>query len=47
MITADLVILQEGKVRAKLAKILAGVKDVIYERSSATTKSIQEVCTRV
>ncbi|KAJ0095296.1 hypothetical protein Patl1_16928 [Pistacia atlantica] len=32
----------EGKVRAKLAKILAGYDDVYYERSSATTTSIKE-----
>ncbi|KAK0574594.1 hypothetical protein LWI29_025911 [Acer saccharum] len=32
----------EGKVRAKLAKILVGYNDVLYERSLATTKSIQE-----
>ncbi|XP_031268000.1 probable arabinosyltransferase ARAD1 isoform X1 [Pistacia vera] len=32
----------EGKVRAKLAKILTGYDDVYYERSSATTTSIKE-----
>lgn len=36
--------LQEGKVRAKLAKILTGYDDVHYERSAPTTKSIKEVC---
>lgn len=32
----------EGKVRAKLAKILNGYDDVHYERSAPTTKSIKE-----
>lgn len=32
----------EGKVRAKLAKILTGYDDVHYERSAPTTKSIKE-----
>lgn len=36
--------LQEGKVRAKLAKLLASYDDVRYERSVATTKGIKEVC---
>ncbi|KAJ4849062.1 hypothetical protein Tsubulata_037807 [Turnera subulata] len=31
----------EGKVRAKLTKILAGYDDVVYERSSPTTETIQ------
>lgn len=41
------VMLQEGKVRAKLAKILAGYDDVQYERSSPTAETIQAVCTGV
>lgn len=35
--------LQEGIVRAKLAKILAGYDDVLYERSIATVESIKMV----
>lgn len=37
------VVLQKGKVRAKLEKILAGYDDVRYERSSPTAEAIQAV----
>lgn len=35
---------QEGIIRVKLAKILAGYDDVHYERSVATGESIKAVC---
>lgn len=36
--------MQEGIVRAKLAKILSGYSDVHYERSVATEENIKAVC---
>lgn len=39
------VMLQEGIVRAKLAKLLAGYDDVIYEQSFASGANIKVVCT--
>jgi hypothetical protein len=36
--------LQEGIIRVKLAKILAGYDDVHYERSVATGENIKLVC---
>lgn len=39
-----LVMLQEGIVRVKLAKILSGYDDVHYERSIATDENIKLVC---
>lgn len=44
MIYLGLVLLQEGIVRVKLAKILAGYDDVHYERSVATSENIRAVC---
>ena len=39
--------LQEGIVRAKLAKLLAGYDDVIYEESVASGANIKAVCSRL
>lgn len=36
--------MQEGIVRVKLAKVLAGYDDVHYERSVATGENIKSVC---
>lgn len=36
--------MQEGIVRAKLAKILSTYSDVHYERSVATEENIKAVC---
>lgn len=44
MIVNDYQMLQEGKVRATLAKILAGYGDVHFERSKPTTETIKAVC---
>jgi hypothetical protein len=44
LIYLGLVLLQEGIVRVKLAKILAGYDDVYYERSVATGENIRAVC---
>lgn len=41
------VLLQEGIVRAKLAKVLAGYDDVKYEQSFASEASIKAVCTKL
>lgn len=43
LIFLGLVLLQEGIVRVKLAKILAGYDDVHYERSVATGENIKVV----
>lgn len=40
-------LLQEGRVRAKLEKILASYDDVHFERSTPTTQTIKVVCTGV
>lgn len=41
------VLLQEGIVRAKLAKTLSGYEDVRYEQSVVTRANIKEVSSRI
>lgn len=38
-----LCMLQEGKVRAKLERLLVGYKDVIYEKSDPTGEGVKAV----
>lgn len=47
IIDNECILLQEGKVRVKLAKILAGYDDVLYERSSPTAETIKVVSIRL